>query len=112
MPLTDWLCSVSHASLARYKSRMVKYHENVYLHIYTSIFDNFRDYDGWLTLMPGVNITNDKALISRVIDQEFERIAGTIEYQHFIEADNIIYCELDAANFKKGEGSNEALYVW
>lgn len=62
--------------------------------------------------MPGVNITNDKALISQVINQEFKGMAGTIEYQHFIEAGNIIYCELGEADFKKGESSHEALYVW
>lgn len=68
--------------------------------------------DDWITLMPGIDITNNKALISQIIDQEFKEMAGVIEYKHFLEADNIIYCELDETNFNRCEDSHQALYVW
>ncbi len=68
--------------------------------------------DGWLTLVPGIDITNDKNLISKVIDSEFMEMAGAIEHKHFLDAENIIYCEIDETIFRKGEDSHEALYIW
>ncbi|EHY0954867.1 TPA: HEPN domain-containing protein [Vibrio cholerae] len=66
----------------------------------------------WVTLVPGIDITNNKNLISGIVDSEFREVAGTIEYEHFINADNIIYCEIDDTIFNKGEDSHQALYVW
>ncbi|MCC4791126.1 HEPN domain-containing protein [Vibrio splendidus] len=68
--------------------------------------------DYWLTLVPGINITNDKSLISEIIDNEFRDVAGIIEYNHFINAENIVYCEIDDSIFTKGENSHQALYTW
>lgn len=68
--------------------------------------------EAWLTLMPGIDITNNKKLISSIIDNEFKDVAGIIEFEHFINADNLIYCEIDETFFNKGEDSHEALYVW
>lgn len=65
--------------------------------------------------MPGIDITNNKKLISKIVDSEFKEVAGTIEYEHFINAGNIIYGEFDDTNFtlfKKCEDSHEALLVW
>lgn len=66
----------------------------------------------WVNLLPGIDVTNNKKLISSVVDSEFMEVAGVIEYEHFINADNIIYCEIDETIFKRGENSHEALYVW
>jgi len=66
----------------------------------------------WVTLMPGINITNNKNIISSIIDGEFKEVAGAIEFDHFINADNIIYCETDSTIFNKDEDSHQALYVW
>ncbi|KJF91902.1 HEPN domain-containing protein [Photobacterium leiognathi] len=66
----------------------------------------------WVTLVPGIDITNNKKLISNIIDSEFKEVAGIIEYEHFKNAANIIYCEIDETIFNKGEDSHQALYVW
>ncbi|WP_257325105.1 HEPN domain-containing protein [Pseudoalteromonas rhizosphaerae] len=68
--------------------------------------------EGWITLMPGIDITNDKNLILSIIDCEFKETAGVIEYEHFIHADNIIYCDIDDTVFDKGEDSHKALFIW
>lgn len=61
--------------------------------------------------MPGIYITNDKSEIKKIIDDEFKLAAGQIEYQHFMNAENIIFCEADEETFK-GVDSEQALYVW
>ncbi|NMP02234.1 hypothetical protein HHE94_05825 [Pseudoalteromonas arctica] len=76
---------------------------------YLSISEQIEE---WVTLLPGIDITNNKKLISSVIDSEFKEFAGIIEYDHFINANNIIYCEIDETIFNKGEDSHQALYIW
>ncbi|MET6760169.1 hypothetical protein [Pseudoalteromonas sp. NCIMB_1079] len=76
---------------------------------YLSISEQIEE---WVTLVPGIDITNNKKLISSVIDSEFKEFAGIIEYDHFINANNIIYCEIDETIFNKGEDSHQALYIW
>ncbi|MDO6501167.1 HEPN domain-containing protein [Photobacterium sanguinicancri] len=68
--------------------------------------------NGWLELMPGIDITNDKAEIKKVITDEFKTIAGVIEYDHFLNAENILYCELNESFFGKSLDSGQALFIW
>ncbi|MDD9180740.1 hypothetical protein, partial [Aliivibrio sp. A6] len=67
---------------------------------------------GWLTLMPGINITNDQVEIQKVITEEFREVAGIIEYQHFLNADNILYCYINQESFGKPLDSGQALILW
>lgn len=68
--------------------------------------------DYWVTLMPGIDVTNNKELIKEIIDEEFKNIAGLIEFEHFIETDALIYCEIEEKHFRKGIDSDRALFIW
>jgi hypothetical protein len=77
---------------------------------YLNISDPIKD--GWFSLMPGIDITNNKSEISKVIDDEFKGAAGFIEYEHFGNANNIIYCEVDEDIFGRALDSEQALFIW
>lgn len=63
------------------------------------------------TLIPGIDLINDKKKISEILDDEFQSIAGKIETEHFKNANHIIFCEFDESmmNFPN---SNQALTTW
>ena len=64
------------------------------------------------TLIPGIDLINDKKKISQILDDEFQNIAGQIETNHFKNANNIIFCEFDESMFNLPWNSNEALITW
>ncbi|CAH6960379.1 HEPN_Apea domain-containing protein [Vibrio chagasii] len=68
--------------------------------------------DGWFELMPGVNITNSKTEIEKIVDGEFKKSAGLIEYEHFLEAENILYFEVSEEDFGKDLNGEQALFIW
>ncbi|PHR56141.1 MAG: hypothetical protein COA44_08580 [Arcobacter sp.] len=63
------------------------------------------------TLMPGIELISNKNEISKVLDEEFKNMAGIIETDHFINANNIIFCEFDEKDFTF-KSSHEALLIW
>lgn len=64
------------------------------------------------SLIPGIDLINDKKKISKILDNEFQIIAGQIETNHFKNANNIIFCEFDESMFNSPLSSNEALITW
>ena len=65
------------------------------------------------TLMPGVQLITDKATISKVLDKEFEEMAGYIEYDYFSKANSILYLEDSSELFKsRPMGSHTSLVIW
>ncbi len=68
--------------------------------------------EGQFTLMPGIDLINDKNKISEIVDKEFYKIAGAIEAAHLINSNHIIFCETDESVFSKEDGSNLALITW
>lgn len=68
--------------------------------------------DGCFTLMPGIDVINDRNRIEEILDDEFLSIAGTIEASHLLNANHILFCETDESVFSDKHGSNEALIVW
>lgn len=68
--------------------------------------------DGELTLMPGIDLINDRNKINEIVDDELKGIAGIIEAAHLANADHIIFCDASEEIFSKNHSSNEALIVW
>jgi hypothetical protein len=64
------------------------------------------------SLMPGIELITDKNKIQKILDSEFEKIAGIIEYDHYINANHILYCEANETHFPVGGDSHEALTCW
>lgn len=60
------------------------------------------------TLMPGVDLINDQKEIAKILDDEFQNMAGVIETDHLKNANHIIFCEFE----EKFASSNEALQIW
>lgn len=65
-----------------------------------------------LTLIPGVDLINDKKEISKILDDEFQNMAGLIETTYFKNSNHIIYCEFNEKDFGLNSSSNEALKLW
>lgn len=70
--------------------------------------DDFSDFD----LMPGVGIIREREKIRRILSKEFKMNAGLIEYDHFYNANHIIYGEFKDNFFNKDDSSGLALLTW
>lgn len=68
--------------------------------------------DNSFTLMPGINLINDKKKIIEILDEEFCLVAGTIETEHFFKADHILFCDFDEKLLSDNHDSNQALFTW
>lgn len=68
--------------------------------------------EGHFSLMPGIDLINDKKKIHEILDEEFRGVMGQIEFNHFIHSNHILFCEADESIFPKLQSSNQALVVW
>ncbi len=106
------MVGVVHHLTRRYKYEVVlcmKKYEFISTLRYLSISEPI---DDWIELIPGINITNSKAEIAKIVDEDFRKAAGIIEYDHFINAENILYCEISQEDFGKDLDSEQALFIW
>lgn len=63
-------------------------------------------------LIPGINIINDKNEILKILDDEFQTMAGAIESHHFTNSNHILFCEFNEKDFNFNGSSNDALMLW
>lgn len=64
------------------------------------------------SLMPGIDLINDRNKIQETINDELKSIAGTIESSYLLNSNHLLVCEADETDFPKPFGSNEALVLW
>lgn len=64
------------------------------------------------SLMPGIDLINDRNKIQEIINDELKSVAGTIEHSHLLNSNHLLICEADETIFQKPMGSNEALFLW
>lgn len=64
------------------------------------------------SLIPGINIINNKNKILKILDDEFKNMAGEIENDHFINSNHILFCEFNEEDFNLNVSSNNALMIW
>ena len=64
------------------------------------------------TLIPGVDLISDQKEISRILDDEFQSMAGEIETEHFKNSNHIIFCEFSEENLGMNCNSQQALLIW
>jgi len=64
------------------------------------------------TLMPGIDIINNRKGILKILNDEFQSMAGLIESQHFMNANHILFCEFNEEDFDLNVSSKDALTLW
>lgn len=69
---------------------------------------NFEDFD----LLPGVTAVRERVKIRKILSKEFKSNSGLIEFNHFYEANHVIYAEFSNELFESHRGSHEALMAW
>jgi hypothetical protein len=76
---------------------------------YLNVTDNLKES---FSLMPGIELITEKKTIKRILDKEFGKAAGMIEYDHYKNANHILYCDADESIFSANDDSHAALTVW
>lgn len=64
-----------------------------FLHIEDSI-------DGYVELLPGINISNDSKLFAKHLTNEFVEAAGLIEAMHLKDQSNLVFCDFSKDDIK------------
>ncbi len=65
-----------------------------------------------LALLPGVDIITDRKSIKSIINKDFKKFAGVIEYDYYLKAGHILYMESTDESIFDGAGSHGALLSW
>lgn len=63
-------------------------------------------------LLPGVTIVREKEKRLRVLSKEFKDHAGVIEYQHFTNANHVLFADFKNQVFEPSQSSASVLYIW
>jgi hypothetical protein len=70
------------------------------------------DVKGRMALLPGVDLITHRKTIKSIINKDFKKHAGLIEYDHYLNADHILYMETNDKALFNNANSNGALSVW